>query len=508
MKTKIPLWWVVAGLVLSSSTRMEGNNVIVEGTVTSPNTVTATTASVSLFVDPLGNDNNACTSAGASACLTPQGAINKVPKYLRHGAVVKLAPGNYPGFIVSGFQNDSIQTSTAGLAIEGTLSNSTLATGTATGTATAVTAGSTDTHGTLTDSGQAWTVDDLKGRFVTITSGTGAGQIRVISSNTATTLTIAGAWGTTAPLATSGYAIQDATSVINTCTSMPPVPNQPGSTTLTAAARFAGNATGTAINVRFLKISAACTFGLYQAEGATLLAHRLQFTSTAGSASRIAFNGSMFVDSIYSIYSGTTGTHITGGGIVGTSATGAANVAGIASPTNNNFGGGTIQNSMLVNGGTGVNFFAARCNIFGMNVQNVASVGFSIPGSQNFQGLIISCNGGASSNAVLVQGISGAPAGGSVTPDHLTVSNCGIGLKATGPGAHVWTSNGITATNVTTGMLVNRGALVSFDSGDGMWAATGTEISLDDGKTTGTYAAIASGECLVQTHWGSRVCRD
>lgn len=68
----------------------------------------------------------------------------------------------------------------------------------ATGTATAGAAT------TLTDSGKSWTVNEHVGREVWIASGTGVGQARTITSNTATQLTVSDAWGTN-PDATSVY---------------------------------------------------------------------------------------------------------------------------------------------------------------------------------------------------------------------------------------------------------------------------------------------------------------
>jgi len=57
----------------------------------------------------------------------------------------------------------------------------------------------------LTDSSEAWTVNGHVGHFVWIYGGTGIGQIRKISSNTATILTV-GTWGID-PDATSTYRI-------------------------------------------------------------------------------------------------------------------------------------------------------------------------------------------------------------------------------------------------------------------------------------------------------------
>lgn len=71
----------------------------------------------------------------------------------------------------------------------------------ATGTATAGGAS------TLTNSVKTWTVNQWINSQVRIVSGTGAGQIRTIASNTATVLTTSAAW-TTAPDATSVYSLE------------------------------------------------------------------------------------------------------------------------------------------------------------------------------------------------------------------------------------------------------------------------------------------------------------
>jgi len=58
----------------------------------------------------------------------------------------------------------------------------------------------------LTDTGKTWTVDECKGLWVNIVSGTGKGQRRKIASNTSDTLTVTAVW-TTNPDSTSVYAI-------------------------------------------------------------------------------------------------------------------------------------------------------------------------------------------------------------------------------------------------------------------------------------------------------------
>lgn len=59
---------------------------------------------------------------------------------------------------------------------------------------------------TLTDSGQAWTTNAFASQKLSIVWGTGKGQIRTISSNTGTVLTVSAAW-TTQPSTDSVYMI-------------------------------------------------------------------------------------------------------------------------------------------------------------------------------------------------------------------------------------------------------------------------------------------------------------
>lgn len=59
---------------------------------------------------------------------------------------------------------------------------------------------------TLTDSGATWPVNMLVAGTIAVTAGVGAGQSRVIASNTATVITTTVAW-TTQPDATSAYSI-------------------------------------------------------------------------------------------------------------------------------------------------------------------------------------------------------------------------------------------------------------------------------------------------------------
>lgn len=184
-----------------------------------------TTAALTLYVDTAGSDSNACTASGASACLTVQGALGKIPKRIKHPVTINIASGTFDGFRIEGFYLDAATTTGAYLVVQGTRVTSTLASGATSGTFTSGSAGTCNTGvwGGASLAAAGWTVSDLKGRYVNITGGTGAGQIRVIADNTATTITVAGCW--TAPDATSTFVIQDSATLVNTDATLPAIPD-------------------------------------------------------------------------------------------------------------------------------------------------------------------------------------------------------------------------------------------------------------------------------------------
>lgn len=64
-----------------------------------------------------------------------------------------------------------------------------------------------NTSTTLKDTGQSWDTDEFAGLNIVVTAGTGAGQHRIISTNTSDTLTVSEAW-TATPDTTSEYSIE------------------------------------------------------------------------------------------------------------------------------------------------------------------------------------------------------------------------------------------------------------------------------------------------------------
>jgi hypothetical protein len=172
-----------------------------------------TFAAVTLFVDPTGNDANACTASGTSACATVNGALAKLPKIIQHNVTINVAAGTYAGFTVSNFVFTAPSLTSVTFSIVGVMQNFTPATGTATGTVTI--ASNANGLGLINDSTQTWTTDDLVGRFVRMTSGAQIGQRRTVFGNTSTSIEVAPQWAV-APVAGDTYVIETPGTTFNT----------------------------------------------------------------------------------------------------------------------------------------------------------------------------------------------------------------------------------------------------------------------------------------------------
>jgi hypothetical protein len=145
--------------------------------------------------------------------LTIQAAINALPKRItnNYGVRISVGPGSFAGFVVEGFTCGSRLTFggyPGPFGIQGSRATASPATGPATGTATS--ASST----WLTMTGAGWTTDDLMGRAIRITAGSGAGVIGLIATNTSDTIRFAGQIGATLD-GTSQFVIEDLTTIIN-----------------------------------------------------------------------------------------------------------------------------------------------------------------------------------------------------------------------------------------------------------------------------------------------------
>lgn len=455
--------------------------------------VTYTTADVVLYVDPTGSDSNACTASGTAACLTIQGALNKTAKMLRHRVTVNVAAGNYAGFLVSGFTFDaSTQKTTAGLLINGTLGNVTPTTGSATGTATGGTAGSGITFGTLVQAGAGWTVDDFRGKLVNITAGTGSGAVRVITTNTADTLTIAGAW--TAPTGTSVFAIIGPTSVITSTTAAIP---QPVSGSMLAAAGFQitgnnGPQVG-AIQIWNMGIS-------------------------LGSSAAFNITGPIGIILQQDLFTAGLGT-VTANAVV-TSTSTAYSAASIPLTVTNG-GQLTVTQSLLVdsNGG-GVSVTSGRLAVSSTQI-NVAGgaaspggITGSAEGSVNITSVRCDCASAANSACLASSGGNGAATISPMRPSTMqfntavNVTNCTYGLAA-GPNSSIVGNTGVLSGNALAYSVMSSWGGSIYLSASTATITSGTaDMAIDNGANTGAFASLlASYDCLAGLGTTSRICR-
>ena len=168
-------------------------------------TVSETTANITLYVATTGNDTNDCLTA-PTACLTIQAAVNKVPRFIKHQVTINVGAGNFAAFYVTGriLEGWVGQGATYQFTIQGAdYINFTPATGTGSGTSN----GGDTQH--LTDTTQAWTANDLRGKMIYVN-----GAYQIIRSNTATALETIGVSSST--LSGKAYVIKDWSTIINT----------------------------------------------------------------------------------------------------------------------------------------------------------------------------------------------------------------------------------------------------------------------------------------------------
>lgn len=497
---RLTRWWPLAAIALFMGVggylSLSGGTL--SGNVYGPNLINNTTQALTLYVDKGGADTNACTTPGTGACLTIQGALNRAPKVLRHGVTISIDAGSYPCFYVSGFTCDpSRQQSTGGLLIDGLGSFVTFPYtdgGTAAGTATAGTAGSATVYGTMTDSAQVWATDEHQGRFLVLTSGTGAGQQRVISRNTGTVLTITGAWST-APASGTGYAIQDPGVIINTACSSPPLP-------LTAAG---------ANNSAILFLNNDCP-----ARRQSLVVRGVRTSNTSGTSISVSDLGNEFI-----VLSQLRNSNASASAIqVGIAANTASavdmqdvTIAGNSSATAISLGSGLfVPNRVQVIGGsvgmgvagTGLSTVASVTALESINsVTPVSVTGGRIAAMSQSQ---FTCSAGTGTAVVL--GTSGAtsitaPQYANAQISGASVTTCGTGLVANGPTSSAELT-GLTGAAGTTGILAQSGGFVAFTSGTTITGAT-QDLSVD-GVVTGTISSLASGACYTNAATGSRAC--
>lgn len=459
-----------------------------------------TTGPLSLYVSSTGSDANSCLTVG-SPCLTIQAALARVPKRIFHPVTVTVGAGTFAGFNINGFTIHPAANESLGsyLDVRGTLINATLGSGTSTGTISSTVGGSITAWGTITDSGQAWTPNALRGMHVVITGGARSGDKYVVADNSGTQITVAANVGSSGALPGSTYAIQVPGTVINSA----PVPRvargvQTSATTTSAidmtsaVAVFDNSVTQSNTNfvLRMMRLTAS-------SGGGTLL----NVTDTHGG--QYTFRDLDFVTSGgfygYSVAFDSTATGTmnlrTSYALVGDSSAGF--LTDFASGHN------SIVKAVVVAGGpygiksTFPQGFNSTANY--LVGQSSGSVVVNGPGAFTDTGSRITCSSTASGNVGIRSSGLGYPI--AISADSTDISGCNVAVQLVA-GDRFTTTTAVTGTGNTTAIKVMSGAV--FQSTSATSITGGTEISLDGSAYTFAQLRAASPKLLTNTY-GSKV---
>lgn len=518
------LWgkYFVSGLTVDGGVSMAGSQ-------SSSNIPMMSTQDVRLYVDPvLGSDANVCTATGAAACLTLQGAIDKLPKGVRHSETVHATCGTYTCGFVSGFVGILGTSLDSGVTIEGELATATWDGGagsTMSGTALAGLAGGpvgiSATFGSLVTS-NLYDVNALQGHYIVITGGYGNGLIRPISSNDAGVITVVGTWNIDAG---STYVIQDPCSFVSapapTC-ALPSTGAATAATTTTWGFYFTNNEMNQGTQVmelrnwgftndsgflgNFIGVSDNSTYDFdqvmtpawQQTQGVNI--HLCQ--SGQCTARLLLRNGVQMADR-----AGGVGelVRIAGGSPTFTMLNGYAHSTQAVASLMLTFAGSpvfTIQSSEV--NGLG--------NAGGIGVPNgygtVSSNRFDciVGGSATNVGIVL----GSQSRQIAISTAKPLPQNNvsmSITTNDIG-THCGYGMSVSGFGARAYV-NGTTGNGTTACIDSSWGGQVLQNASN---SCTGTpyDYELDNGTWFGRLSALPSAKCTIEdggrSEYGSKVC--
>ena len=457
-----------------------------------------TTNTMNLYVSSTGHD--AGTGSATSPFLTIQAALDSLPKVIRHRVTINIGAGNFAGGILEGFYTrppKDLANTYSGLEVRGTMIPVVPATGSGSGTITGYAAASGNTFAIVTDGTQSWTVNDLRGKFLVVLSGTGfpgteqVPPIYPIVSNTATTVTILGATGTAATGINATYQIQEPGTLITSCVTVAATTgNSAPAGVSTAAFNVSGCSGGSLVLSRI-----GCALGtavpiFLGGTGPGTKCLNIKITIGSGSAT-------------FGMRAG--GSDVTGAFVVDRSCLSCpSNVAiiGISNSTIQH----TVSNCFIDGGGrassTGVSLQAAGgsgiigCYMLGLT--NGVSCGRGSCGGVLISSTKIDGTGHASAVGILVSQVSslGMPQV-ALSLSTTDISNCLTAISLSVPAA-----TGIliscTGTTNTTGILLSQGAKLKVASGVTLTGVT--EVSLDAAPTDLATMRGASPKLLTNTY--------
>lgn len=431
-----------------------------------------TTAPVVLYVDPTGNDSKKCTSPGTEACATLGGARMKLPPHLRHDVTINVAVGTYGNGSFGGFQFTGLGDLSPTLTIKGTMSLITPATGTNTGTVTGSSNWVSGTGAVVTDSAQAWTTNDLRGRFIRFTSGTLSGNSYPIIGNTATTVSYAvftgASVGSAYELVTPGTVFSD--------TSAHTLEALNGSGTFAVENVEYQRATGTVLQIRGVDVATSLTS-----------------IRTPGTGTGAAVFGPASITRSVLLNNGgsTTFTCFP----VSTKGRRDGIACGLSASMAVNSGSGSAYAYQSGVGGTAGSATYLEANVSGLPVYSFGSM----ISSQNPSVWIVCTTAGAG------VGVGGSvPAGSSVPPPSAFTSNGGLYVSGCATGVQVvgssfWTALSPTFNNVTTAVKAERGGRL-YMLGTPTFTGVTNEYSIDGTIYTQANISALSPKRVVGTN--------
>src|ERR1700682_2658361 len=491
----LPIWilLLISGLAFAQVPDLSGTGQPTSGD-NAKNSLLTNLATVNLFVDgALGADTNSCTASGATACLTIQAAINKVPKRMQKTVTITVAAGDYAGAYIYNFLQEGNATAANGAVFQiiGTMTAATLASGINTGTLTSFAGGSQQVFDVITVAGGGWTVNNLRGFLFVATGGTGSGQQGIIVSNTATTITVARVHQPNLDNTTT-FAIRDWGTIINAAVALPAGANT-GSIANAGGLLVAGSSSTSRndgnFSIQQIKFSNAISVGI-RTDAQTSI--RYCNFNTAGTGALGAIRSFMsprleIDDNYFLIPASGRGVAISNSNQSPMYVTSSRNV----------YDSGAIGldlGSVLY---TSTADFWRNQSTAALRLENI------------FQGTIqenrIDCNSVGGSNGILWQGNTTNKGTGLLTLLSIDVSNCVTAFSITGPALFVTTSGsgGVTGSNNTAGINVAEGGRFITNTGYALVAMT--DITIEGLNYTLVQLRAQTPKSILDTISGARV---
>ncbi len=454
----------------------------------------ATQGALTLYVDGAsGSDSSTCTSTGADACATLQGAADKIPFLVNNPVTIDITAGNYAGFRLMN-HNFAPANATTGayILIRGAAqANVTPASGSATGTIASVATDAVGFH-VVTVTAAGWTVDDFSTRFLTLTGGTGSGQVLPIISNTATTITVSGTFSP-APNGTTTFAVTSPSTIITS-----------GANNIATS----GNAAGASAGIIFAEITSprrlpnivavqdiafSGAYAAIRADNALMQLTRVRAAMT----NQPFFVGTTTVFAVISACIASVGD-ATAISVWQRTTNSSGVVAQRYEVANSFFTSAPTDDDPVVSIPMAGLFTASQINVTSTSGSGVGTLsGSSPPGDSNGSSGVLQISGSrvrctaASSNTAINLGstIVTSNVNTSLTGTN-SIETCGVGLRASGPNQTVVANGTTTLLSNTLGVSARGGGKVTFASAVPVFTTNTTDISVDG--TTSTRAAFVA----------------